>query len=577
MTEERDLAETDGNLARVLELAQKPKAEDSSDVIHRTIDQCLMNMVFQPIVELRSGKIFAYEALCRSRVPQFESPPVLIEAATKAGRIGELGRLQRKLASKNCPDWPIFLNISPNEFDEGWLVRPDDPIFRHRKPVYIEITESVPLVFFEQCHSVLEELRQKGARLAIDDLGAGYSNLKYIADLKPDIVKLDRELVAGCTNEGNQFELLCSIAKLCREVDSRVVAEGVENAEELEAVSAAGIEYCQGFFLGRPKISPSELSWPASELVTSEGFKVRRATHVTEQCDATDEDAERRVEELEEIRNLLEKSVRKARGEVVRLRKALGSAEEDGKQAEARLAEAQESLGRSEAERQRLGQLLEASSQPAEEPVPVAAPAAVQPERPPRSGRRMASHALLWAAGLLAVFALYKLDPLPDRTSATVATQSFENEAPAEEPEPAIPEPLPAAAEAAAASAPEVEEVATPRAEIESRVLGWASAWSAQDVESYLSFYSSGFTSKDLLTGDDWAAQRRARLSSPSFIDVKIEEMSVHSDPEGSVEAIFQQTYSSDRFTDTLTKRLIFAREDGEWRIVHEAAVEPSS
>ncbi len=62
----------------------------------------------------------------------------------------------------------------------------------------VEITESVPIKYFSQCHWVLAEIRQKGISLAIDDLGAGFSNLKYISDLQPEIVKLDRELIVGC-------------------------------------------------------------------------------------------------------------------------------------------------------------------------------------------------------------------------------------------------------------------------------------------------------------------------------------------------------------------------------------------
>lgn len=407
MTDKSEL-ETDGNLAKVLDLAGTPRSsEEPKEVIHRVIDQCLMNMVFQPIVDLQEGQIFAYEALCRSRVPQFETPPAMIDAAIAVGRVGELGRLQRSLASKNCSEWPIFVNISPNEFDEPWLVRPDDAIHLHRQPVYLEITESVPLVFFEQCHSVLAELRRKGAHLAIDDLGAGYSNLKYIADLAPDIVKLDRDLVAGCTMEGSQFELLRSIAKLCHEVNARVVAEGVETAEELEAVTSAGIDLCQGFFLGRPNVTPSELSWPAADIVASDALKARQLARPMDMKDATVEETDRRLEDLETARALLEKSVRKARGEVVRLRKALTRAESRGEQSQTRLADVEDSLAESERNRRRLAQLFEqatlrndAHKRELED----------KTKEPPRK-RRFMGQAAVWAAGLLAGLGLYALDP----------------------------------------------------------------------------------------------------------------------------------------------------------------------
>ena len=69
--------------------------------------------------------------------------------------MGRVGRTIRELAADNCPDAPLFLNIHPNELDEGWLVRPDDPIFAHEHAVYLEITESVPLTHFRFCHGVL--------------------------------------------------------------------------------------------------------------------------------------------------------------------------------------------------------------------------------------------------------------------------------------------------------------------------------------------------------------------------------------------------------------------------------------
>lgn len=544
----------DGSLARVLELAQTPRAEDPADVIHRVIDQCLISMVFQPIVELRTGQIFAYEALCRSRVPQFDSPPALIEAATAVGRVGELGRLQRSLASRNCPDWPIFVNISPNEFDEGHLVQPDDAIFRHRKPVYVEITESVPLVFFEQCHSVLAELRRKGACLAIDDLGAGYSNLKYIADLKPDIVKLDRELVAGCALEGHQYELLRSIAQLCGQVNARVVAEGVENPEELDAVTSAGIDFCQGFFLGRPKISPSELSWPASELVVSAEFQVRRVTRIAEQCEATAEGTGRRLEELEEIRALLERSVRKAKGEVVRLRKAVAEAETNSELARARLTELESSLEESESNRRRMARLFEAAARNGEvEEEPRSKTAA-------KSGKvkQTVVQGLIWAAGLMAGLMLYMFDPKEDGLEPRIEA----------EPTPVVSglaaTPKPAQQVTAASASDEIREL----------VLGWAAAWSARDVEDYFSHYTTDFVAENGLSGEVWRAQRRDRLTTPGYVGVAVSDLEVFVDSESAGRVIFLQSYDSDGYSDHVRKQIDVVREADGWRIARESSVE---
>jgi EAL domain-containing protein (putative c-di-GMP-specific phosphodiesterase class I) len=155
-----------------------------------------LSVVYQPIVSFSTMKPFAYEALVRSDSPHWINPPKLFDEAIKSRCVGALGRAIRELATTRCTEMPLFLNVHPNEFDESWLVQPDDPIFTHDQPIYLEVTESVPLTHFAYCHSVLREIRGKGVALAVDDLGAGYSNLKYIVDLKPEIVKLDRTLIA---------------------------------------------------------------------------------------------------------------------------------------------------------------------------------------------------------------------------------------------------------------------------------------------------------------------------------------------------------------------------------------------
>lgn len=582
MTDKPEI-DTDGNLAKVLDLAGAARSsEEPKEVIHRVIDQCLLNMVFQPIVDLREGKIFSYEALCRSRVPQFETPPAMIDAAIAVGRVGELGRLQRSLASKNCADWPIFMNISPNEFDEPWLVRPDDAIHLHRQPVYLEITESVPLVFFEQCHSVLAELRRKGAHLAIDDLGAGYSNLKYIADLAPDIVKLDRDLVAGCTMDGSQFELLRSIAKLCHEVNARVVAEGVETAEELEAVSSAGIDLCQGFFLGRPNVTPSELTWPASDMVASDALKARQLARPMDLEDATPEETDRRLEDLETARALLEKSVRKARGEVVRLRKALNRAESRSEQSQTRLADVEDSLEQSERNRRRLAQLFEqatlrndAHKDELEE----------SPKEEPARKRRVIGQAAVWAAGLLAGLGLYALDPratTPPSKTEPAAAVAIVSPAPAQAVAQAMPlvvapadtaeTPFPVDAESVTAPAAASGDLAVET--LRSTVLSWAQSWSAQEVDGYLSHYSPHFVSDEGASGELWHQQRRSRLTAPGTLSVQLEELEVQLDGPARASARFLQDYRSDNFDDQVWKELHLVQENGRWLILSESVLQ---
>jgi len=221
-----------------------------------------LKVVYQPIVDLRRRTIFAYESLVRSTSPYFQGPPALFTEAIRSRYCGALGRAVRELTVESAPPYPLFVNIHPNEFDEGWLVQPDDPIFHHDHPVYLEITESVPLSHFSLCHSVLAEVRSRGVLLAVDDLGAGYSNLKYIADLSPQVVKLDRGLIMNMQKGTRQHRLVRALVRLCEELGTKVVAEGIETADEAEAVMDTGAHYGQGFFYARPSFPP-----PPSETI----------------------------------------------------------------------------------------------------------------------------------------------------------------------------------------------------------------------------------------------------------------------------------------------------------------------
>lgn len=216
---------------------------------------------FQPIVDLHTGKRFAFEALVRSRSPEFTSPMAILAAAIENRVCGKIGRAIREIAAEGCPDAPLFLNIHPAELDEEWLVRPDDPMFSHEHPIYLEITESVPLTHFRFCHGVLREVRSRGICLAVDDLGAGYSNLKYIADLVPEVVKIDRELIAGVVRDSRLHKLLESIVRLCSDMGARVVVEGIETYDELRIAQDAGAHFGQGYYIARPAFPRPAFDW----------------------------------------------------------------------------------------------------------------------------------------------------------------------------------------------------------------------------------------------------------------------------------------------------------------------------
>lgn len=229
--------------------------------VKQALEAGKLYIAYQPLVDLQRKVIYAYEALVRSEAEEFPTALHVIRAAVEARFMGTLGRALRRMAIEGCPDKPLFLNIHPDEFDEGWLVRPDDSITEHDKDIFLEITESVPLSHYRHCHSVLREIRAKGLKVAIDDLGAGYSNLKYIADLAPEVVKLDRALIASITRQSRLHTLVTSIVDLCKRQGARVVAEGIETREEMLAVLETGAHYGQGYFIARPHRELPVVEW----------------------------------------------------------------------------------------------------------------------------------------------------------------------------------------------------------------------------------------------------------------------------------------------------------------------------
>ncbi len=249
--------------------------------IRRLLDTRDLKVVYQPVVDLKTKKIFAYEALVRSKSADFESPMSLFAAAVQHTCTGELGRIIREMAIEGCPTHPLFLNIHPAELNEKFVVQPNDPIFQHSEDVYLEITEGVPLSHFRLCQSILAEVRGRGVYLVVDDLGAGYSNLRYIADLHPRVVKLDRDLIAGLKKGTRMFKLVSAIVVLCRDLDALVVAEGIETVEELDAVQEAGAHFGQGYLLARPAFPPPPISWPTNAgRVRAEKVTIKQASPV---------------------------------------------------------------------------------------------------------------------------------------------------------------------------------------------------------------------------------------------------------------------------------------------------------
>ncbi len=229
------------------------RRRDSDMALYQMVAPADLSVVFQPIYRFKTNKTFAYEALVRCAVPRFAAPPDLFRQAVSARCAGRLGRVIREIAVPLCGATPVFVNVHPSELNESWLVRPDDPIYSHDAEVFIEVTETVPLTHFDLCLSILREVRSRGGvYLVVDDLGAGYSNLKRIADLEPSVVKLDRALIAETPRFPKRRDLVKAVVRLCHDLDAEVVIEGIETRDECQVAIDSGAEYGQGYYLARP-------------------------------------------------------------------------------------------------------------------------------------------------------------------------------------------------------------------------------------------------------------------------------------------------------------------------------------
>ncbi len=212
-------------------------------------------MAFQPIFDVTAHRTFAYEALVRTDEESLKRADVLIATAERLGRIHDLGRTVRTAVARAAPGIPddalIFVNVHGLELTDEDLFSDSCALAPLAPRVVLEITERIGLDEVAGPARV-EMLRRRGYRIAVDDLGAGYAALGALATLEPEVVKLDMSLIRDIDVHATKRRVVGAINTLCRELGSRVVAEGVETPSELAAVREVGIELVQGYLLARP-------------------------------------------------------------------------------------------------------------------------------------------------------------------------------------------------------------------------------------------------------------------------------------------------------------------------------------
>ena len=212
-------------------------------------------MAYQPIVRAGDGRLVAHEALVRTGERTLLEPSALLDAAERLGRVAELGRAVRAGVAgfmNGGRRHDVFVNLHALELTDEALFAKDSPLAGKAKSVVLEITERAPLDRIKDLRQRVASLRALGYRIAIDDLGAGYAGLTSFAALEPEVVKIDMALVRGVDREPIKRRLIGSMAGLCKELGSVVVAEGVETASERDVLVDLGCDLLQGFLFGKP-------------------------------------------------------------------------------------------------------------------------------------------------------------------------------------------------------------------------------------------------------------------------------------------------------------------------------------
>ncbi len=212
-------------------------------------------MAFQPIID-RNWNIIGYEALLRSEEASLRDPRRFLKTADRLDRVSELVLKIREASLTPLQTRPgslLFMNVHPSQFAHEYLLAPKDEFSQQAKRIVLEISERHDMADGATTDHTIAELKGRGFRLAVDDLGAGYSGLTTFAQISPDFIKLDGALVRDAGKQWQKQRVIGGVCDIAHELGMEVIAEAVEKQSEFERLRELGCDYFQGFFVGRPE------------------------------------------------------------------------------------------------------------------------------------------------------------------------------------------------------------------------------------------------------------------------------------------------------------------------------------
>src|SRR3954451_16187871 len=208
--------------------------------------------VFQPLVDLSTGRLIGFEALSRFDHEPRRSPDAWFNQAARCGRglALEMEAIKAALATPGRPPGTyLSLNFSPSALASPKIMA---ILPRNMSDIVVEVTEHELASEDGGLEEGLAKMRARGARIAVDDAGAGYAGLNQVMRVQPDVIKLDRSLIEGVHSDSAKAALVEFFVMFARRVGAGVCTEGIETLEELRTLINLGVTYGQGYLLGRP-------------------------------------------------------------------------------------------------------------------------------------------------------------------------------------------------------------------------------------------------------------------------------------------------------------------------------------
>jgi len=236
--------------------AERRRVRELRSSLLRTLERSAFQVVFQPIVELGSGEVVGHEALTRFDSGQDPASCFADAWTVDLGRKLELATIAAAIRDAHLlpPGRWLDLNLSPRLLDDVEPLR--RLLWTADRPIVVEITEHEPVGDYVALQNAIRSLGHD-VRLAVDDAGAGVANFGHIIELGPDFVKLDEGLVRRVNSNLGRQALVVGMRHFARTAGCRLVAEGVETAEEARTLTELGVEFGQGYFFGIPEPAPA--------------------------------------------------------------------------------------------------------------------------------------------------------------------------------------------------------------------------------------------------------------------------------------------------------------------------------